>query len=215
MDIFIDFDSTICSKESMEELFLCSHGSNSHVLEEIKAITEQGMSGKISFEESLQRRLSLINYDSQLFSRVIDILKENIADGFREFVTEFPDMQIISGGFKNLIVEALRDCKVLEQNIHANELIISNNRLQVVDSVLAKSKGKSNLVSQLKRGHNTIIIGDGYTDYEVKLHGQANTFIYFQGFVLRNEVKVKADHCVTDFFELIELLNSLKHEALL
>src|SRR3989338_10206993 len=60
---FFDFDSTLVSIESLDELIALSIRENHEpdeagkILEEIRKITDMGMNGEIDFPESLSRRL--------------------------------------------------------------------------------------------------------------------------------------------------------------
>ena len=56
---------------------------------------------------------------------------------------------------------------------------------------------------------STIILGDGYTDYEVKKYGNADLFIQFTGNINRPELNQNADFISTDFSEIIEFINNV------
>ena len=55
----IDFDSTFIKVESLDELLEISEPGNKLKIDEVKKITNEGMEGKISFSESLSRRINL------------------------------------------------------------------------------------------------------------------------------------------------------------
>ena len=55
--IIIDFDSTFISNESLDilaESCPIKHENHHEIIEKIKKITEQGMSGEINFKDSLK-----------------------------------------------------------------------------------------------------------------------------------------------------------------
>jgi D-3-phosphoglycerate dehydrogenase / 2-oxoglutarate reductase len=61
--IIIDFDSTFTQVEALEELAEISMKGNpqkAQIVQKIKEITDLGMAGKISFNESLVQRLALL-----------------------------------------------------------------------------------------------------------------------------------------------------------
>ena len=58
--LIIDYDSTFIKLESLDELSKNSKNFNKKIHKEIIKITELGMEGKISFSESLEKRLKLI-----------------------------------------------------------------------------------------------------------------------------------------------------------
>ena len=62
--IIIDFDSTFISKESLDmlaEACLKKHKNRHKIIKQVQTITDQGMSGKIDFRDSLDKRISRIN----------------------------------------------------------------------------------------------------------------------------------------------------------
>ena len=62
--IIIDFDSTFISKESLDELAshaLARSKTKDLILDQIHQLTVDGMSGKITFYESINSRLKLIS----------------------------------------------------------------------------------------------------------------------------------------------------------
>ena len=58
---------------------------------------------------------------------------------------------------------------------------------------------------------NTIIIGDGYTDYELKKYKEAKYFIQFIENINRKSLNSKADFIASNFDEIIEFIK-LKNE---
>ena len=61
--IIIDFDSTFISKESLDmlaEACLKKHKNRHKIIKQVQTITDQGMSGKIDFRDSLDKRIKLI-----------------------------------------------------------------------------------------------------------------------------------------------------------
>ena len=63
----IDFDSTFIRDEAMEVLAsiaLAGHPKKNQILEKIAGITKAGMEGRLSFSESLEKRLALFSANS-------------------------------------------------------------------------------------------------------------------------------------------------------
>ena len=81
-NIIIDYDSTFIKVESLDELSKLSKNNNIKVENKIREITNLGMEGKISFTESLQRRIKLINSDKDDIEKTISFLKKNISKSF-------------------------------------------------------------------------------------------------------------------------------------
>ena len=70
---------------------------------------------------------------------------------------------------------------------------------------LSKNNGK-NIIAKNIEGYN-IIIGDGYTDYEVKKNGNASKFIQYIENINRSELNNKADLIARNFQNIINFLN--------
>ena len=62
----IDFDSTFIKVESLDELLEISEPGNKLKIDKVKNITNEGMEGKISFSESLSRRIKLLEATKDL-----------------------------------------------------------------------------------------------------------------------------------------------------
>ena len=75
--IVIDFDSTFTKVEGLDELAeiaLAQADNREAVVGEIRSITNLGMEGKLSFSESLLRRIQLLKaHQSHLATLVEDI----------------------------------------------------------------------------------------------------------------------------------------------
>ena len=68
--------------------------------------------------------------------------------------------------------------------------------------------GKSMVIKNID-GFN-IIIGDGYTDYEVKKNGFADIFIQYIENINRKELNDKADFIAKNFNEIINFIKNIE-----
>ena len=82
--LIIDYDSTFIKVESLDELSKNSKKFNKKIHKEIIKITELGMEGKISFSESLEKRLKLIESDKEDVQNTLKVLENQITDSFKE-----------------------------------------------------------------------------------------------------------------------------------
>ena len=73
---------------------------------------------------------------------------------------------------------------------------------------LAFSKGKLKIIKNLNLKNDIIVIGDGYTDYEIKKYGLAKYFIAYTNHVSRDNVIKNADIECDNFNKVINFLNS-------
>jgi D-3-phosphoglycerate dehydrogenase len=207
-----DFDKTMVSVESLDflaEIALQNSPNKETILLEIKSITEKGMNGQISFEESLQRRFSLLSIKNNDVKTVIARLMKSITPSFVRnknfFKTNAANIYIVSGGFKEFIIPIAHQLGIPEGHIYANTMKINKRGLVIgydLNNPLAKANGKVEVVRKLNK-KNIIIIGDGFTDSQIKAMGAAKRFVAFTEHVIRQNVTASADEVVRSFDEFL------------
>lgn len=213
--IVIDFDSTFTKKEALDVLGEISLEGKSHknnALESIVQITNRGMDGQLSFRESLHQRIALLEARKDHLPLLIERLKKLVSTSFqrnRAFFEDHADrIFIISNGFKEFIVPIVSEYGIKEENVFANSFEYdSNGNITGFDkeNVLSSNNGK---VAQLKAMNlvgDVYVIGDGYTDYEIKAAGLANKFYAFTENVSRQNVLDNADHITPSLDEFLYL----------
>src|ERR1044071_6005368 len=106
----IDFDSTFTKVEAFDvlaDISLNGHPDKNKIKEQIEEITSQGMADSISFRESLERRLALLNAEKRHLPALVELLKQKVSESFKrnkEFFTTYADnIYIISNGFREFI----------------------------------------------------------------------------------------------------------------
>lgn len=209
--IILDFDSTILDGELLEMMAEIVFRLDPHRKEkvaQIAKITSMGMEGKISFEQSLSKRLSLLDLNKSHIDECIAATKQKINRDYLlaiNFLTS-KNLFVISGGYKNVIDHVANDICVECENIFANELIFDRDKFVGIDAKnpLARSDGKSTAASKIKSG-KTLMIGDGMTDAKVKLDGAADYFAAYTGVVRRPSVAKVADFEINSFSQLEEI----------
>lgn len=211
--LIIDFDSTIASVESMEVLLESALKDNLEkvqILEEVKEITRLGMEGVIPFSESLQKRVQLLPLNTNSIHHVAVVLKDFLTPSFITTLSHLKThtIYIVSCGFKELIDPLLIPLGIKERNIFANQFVFNGTTFLGVDTSLplSQNQGKVKTVQNLELSDdNVYIIGDGYTDYEIKKEGLAKKFIYYGEHVRRENVMQLADHVIYSFDELLKI----------
>lgn len=213
--LIFDFDSTFVKLETLEviaEIYLKNNHKKEQIQEKIKDITNLGMEGKISFRESLERRMKLLKLDKDNIQKCIAILKENISDSFVKnknfFLENSSNIYILSGGFQEVIEPVVKEFGIRAENIIANELIFEDDEVTAVnpDHKLLEAKGKPKAVKELNLKGTIIMIGDGYTDLEVKLEGAAQKFIAYCENIKRDAVIEHSDlvaYSLDDVFTVV------------
>lgn len=209
----IDFDSTFTQVEALDilgEISLAGDPNSNDKLQAIKDITDRGMEGSVNFRESLEQRLDILKANRQQIGDLIKALKKKVSKSFernREFLQEnAEDIFIISNGFKDFIIPIVADYGINKENVFANEFVYDENG-QIVDfnrdNPLSKNNGKAETIKNLNLSEDIYVIGDGYTDYEIKASGLANKFYAFTENVHRPKVTSKADHVAPSFDEIL------------
>jgi len=209
----IDFDSTFTKVEALDilgEISLKDDPSKDEKLKSIKDITDQGMEGKITFRESLIQRVEILNANKDQISELISVLMKKVSDSFqrnKEFLLENRnDIYIISNGFKDFVAPIVTSFGIKPENVFANEFeydesgkITGFNK----DNPLSKNNGKPDTIKKLNLTGDIYVIGDGYTDYEIKASGMANKFYAFTENIHRPSVSSKADHIAPSLDEIL------------
>jgi D-3-phosphoglycerate dehydrogenase len=213
--IIIDFDSTLVKVEGLEELakiVLAKNPDKENILKKIQAICNLGMSGKISFPESLGSRMQLLAPTKSDLQQLNENLKDEISSSIlrnRNFFIENREyIYIISGGFYEWIEPISTILGMKKENILANHFSYdANDEINgyADQNVLAQKQGKVKALKQLKLKGEIIVLGDGFTDYEIIQEGLATRFYAFTENVIRPEVIAKAAAVVNNFEEFLKV----------
>lgn len=214
-NFIIDFDSTFTQVEAMDvlaEISLANHPEKDKRKEAIHNITEKGMSGTMDFRESLNKRIDLLNAHQNDLVELIKKLKQKVSKSFarnREFFEKYSErIFIISNGFKEFIEPIVVDYGVKKENIYANTFKFDKEGNIIgydPHNLLSQNNGKVAQLQHLNLEGDVYVIGDGYTDYEIKKAGLANKFYAFTENVERDSIKDKADHITPSLDEFLYL----------
>ena len=209
----IDFDSTFTKVEGLDELAgvaLNDSPQRDQVTQQISQITNQGMDGSLSFSESLEKRISLLKAHRDHLPQLVEKLKTKVSDSFRRnqvFFDEYaPQVLVVSSGFKEFITPIVAEFGIQPENVFANTFEFDEEGYIIgydQDNVLSKNKGKVQQLKALNLKGDVYVIGDGYTDYEIREAGLANKFYAFTENVNRGKVLDKADHVAPTLEEFL------------
>lgn len=214
-NFIIDFDSTFTQVEALDilgEISLKEHSEKEERLQKLADLTNSGMSGELSFRESLLQRLQLLNARENHIPELVNKLKSKVSTSFirnKEFFEEYKDsIYIISNGFREFIVPIVEEFGVKEENVFANSFKYDETGKITgfdMDNVLSSNNGKVEMLKSLDLEGDVYVIGDGYTDYEIKAAGLANKFYAFTENVERDNVLKNADHITPSLDEFLYL----------
>jgi len=209
----IDFDSTFTKVEALDvlgELSLVGRPDRDDALNQIKTITDRGMAGELSFTESLELRLKLLRAHRDQLPALIEALMGKISDSFqrnRDFLVENADhIYIVSNGFREFIVPVVASLGIKADHVLANTFVYDEAG-NIVDfdrsNPLSANGGKPQVIRGLELAGDVYVIGDGYTDYEIRESGAAARFYAFTENVLRPRVVEKADFTAPSLDEFL------------
>ncbi len=209
----IDFDSTFTQVEALDvlgEISLKNDPLKLEKLQAIKDITDQGMEGTLNFRESLEKRLEILEASKPQIQELVTELRQKVSKSFhwnKEFLKDnAEDIIIISNGFKDFITPIVSEYGIKPENVYANEFVYDQSG-KIIDfnreNILSKNGGKPQTIKNLNLEGDIYVIGDGYTDYEIKESGLANKFYAFTENIKRDKVTSKADHIAPSLDEIL------------
>ena len=214
--LIIDFDSTFVTVESLDELahiVLKDNPESAQRLETIRAITRAGMEGSIPFDESLSKRLKFLNINQKDIHAATIVLAKKVTPSFKrnkQFLMEnAQNILIISGGFYEMIIPIVSEYGIFEDQVFANKFVYKGtSRIAHVDSqnIMAQSGEKVAQANALGLAGEIHVIGDGYTDYQIKSEGPAKKFFAFIENIRRNSVCEVADVVLSNIDDYIKFL---------
>ena len=207
--LIIDFDSTFITKESLDELThfsLGEHPEKKGRLDKIKSLTEAGMVGEITFDESLSQRMALLDADRRDVEFVTSQLMNTITPSFAkqiEFLQKHKEnVWIISGGFREMIIPIVSSFGISPVQVFANDFIYGVDS----ENPMAQAGGKVIQVNAMGLEGEIHVIGDGFNDYELKAKGPASRFFAFTENVRRDNVCELADSILKSFNDYVRLV---------
>ena len=215
--LIIDFDSTFITKESLDELahlVLLNHKDGVERLKSIKALTLSGMEGKIPFDLSLEKRIALINTNKNDIKQISSELSKEVSPSIKKnklFIKKnSSNILIFSGGFKEIIIPIVSEYGINEKQIFANQFIYDSNGIVIgidKNNNMSKKGGKVLMIKALKLSGKIDVIGDGFTDYEIKKSGLASNFYAFIENINREKINQLSDKALNSFDDYINIVN--------
>ncbi|MDG2194577.1 MAG: phosphoglycerate dehydrogenase [Polaribacter sp.] len=208
-----DFDSTLTRVEALDvlaEISLASNPRRDAIIQEIIDITNLGIDGEISFTESLERRIKLLNAKKSDLPLLINELKEKVSHSIqrnKEFFENFSDdIYVVSCGFKEFIDEIVEDYNIPSERVFANTFEFDKNNVIVgfdSENVLSTHNGKIACIKNLNLEGEIQVIGDGFSDYVAREAGVADRFFAYTENISRDKTIENADHVAPNFDEFL------------
>lgn len=208
-----DFDSTLTRVEALDvlaEMTLDRNPNKDKIIAEIQNITNQGIDGDISFTESLEKRIKLLNAHRNDLNGLVEELRQKISKSIaanKEFFEEFSDdIYVISCGFKEFIDPIVAEYNIPSERVYANSFKFDGEGNIIgfdEENVLASHNGKIECLKQLDLDGEVQVIGDGYSDYVMRQAGIADKFFAYTENVHRDKAADNADHVAPNLDEFL------------
>jgi phosphoserine phosphatase len=199
--IAFDVDSTLLRVESLDtalEAALAGREDRGAAKARLHEITRAGMSGSMALRDSLEARLKLAALDREQVRVVGEQLRQRLTPGMAPLIRKLRDrgdvLHAISGGFADLLEPVLTDLGFGQGDIHANRFVWTGEAVSGLDTdyPLSRNGGKAEILNSISgQADETIMVGDGMTDFEAFEAGAADRFIGF-GVIAKREVVVAA-----------------------
>src|SRR5690606_7045727 len=144
----------------------------------IAKITDQGVDGDITFTESLEKRLKILNAHRDHLDLLVKRLSRKISPSIsrnKDFFKQFnDDIYIVSCGFKEFIDPIMAKYGIPSERIHANTFRYGKNGKIVGfdrENDLSKPDGKIDELKKMELPGEVHVIGDGFSDYQMRAAG--------------------------------------------
>ena len=208
-----DFDSTLTSVEALDvlaEITLKKKPNKDQIIQEIIDITNLGIDGEISFTESLEKRINLLQANKSDLSKLIKELQKKVSPSIERnkefFETYASSIYVISAGFKEFIVPIVAKYNIAADRVYANtfefdehDKIVGFDR----ENPLSVHNGKIQCLRELKLKGEIQVIGDGYSDYVTREAGIADKFFAYTENVSRDKTTQNADFIAPSLDEFL------------
>lgn len=208
-----DFDSTLTKVEALDvlaEITLVNNPKKEDIIHEIIEITNLGIDGEISFTESLERRIKLLNAKRSDLPLLIKELRKEVSKSIernKEFFENYSDnIYVISCGFKEFIDDIVKDYNIPSERVYANTFQFDENDLIIgfdSNNVLSQHNGKIQCLKDMNLDGEIQVIGDGYSDYVTREAGVADKFFAYTENVERERTIEKADYITPSLDEFL------------
>lgn len=206
--VVFDVDSTLSGIEGIDWL---AERRGPECAARSAELTAQAMAGRLSVEGVYGLRLDAVRPTAAELAALAAAYRVHHAPAVREVLAQLAAagvaLQVVSGGMRQAIVPFAEWLGVPERAVHAVSIETDAQGAYVGwdrSSPLATSAGKPTVVRQLGLPGPVLAVGDGVTDLAIRSIGA--TFAAFTGFVRRDVVVQGADHVISSFNELRDLV---------
>jgi HAD superfamily phosphoserine phosphatase-like hydrolase len=214
--VVLDFDSTLIRDESLEEILRGRLRGRPDLAEKIREITDLGMEGRISFDESLARRLAIVPPHRDDIRRFGATAHRRLTPGMAQLVAGLHarrvGVSLISGTTRELMLPVAKRLGIPARRVHGVRPRWGRDGrflgLRADDPfVRSKAEGVARVARRWSRPR--VGVGDGATDLELLRRGAVDRFVAFTCNARRKAVLVPGVPEARDVDELRRILEEI------
>jgi phosphoserine phosphatase len=206
--VVLDVDSTLSGIEGIDWL---AARRGPVVERHVAELTDRAMRGEIALDAVYGERLAAVRPTRAEIAALADAYVDAIAPGAASTVARLHAagvrVVLVSGGLRQAILPLATTLGVAGADVHAVDVRLDDEGGYAgfdVESPLATQAGKPVVVAALALPRPLLAVGDGATD--AALRAVADAFVAYTGFARRDAVVAVADHQVSSFTQLLELV---------
>jgi len=214
--VIFDFDSTLIACESLEEVLAARLAGRPDLVAQVREITSLGMEGKISFAESLARRLAIVPPRRADIRRFAATAHRRLTPGMEKLVADLHarrvGVSIVSGTTREMILPVAKRLGIAARRVHGIRPRWGRDGRFLglrADDPFVKSKAAGVAEISNRWSRPRIGVGDGATDLALLRHGAIDHFVAFTGHARRNAVLVPGVPEARDVAALRRILETL------
>ena len=181
--VVFDFDSTLITCESLDEILALSSPDDAA---RIREITDAGMEGRIRFCESLMRRLAIAQPTRAQVEAFGQAAVNRLAPGMEGLVKDLAaDVWIVSGGLLDVLAPVAAHLGI-EHVLGTRARWSDDGSFAGIDNCQEKAELAADHAGAWSRPR--IGVGDGMSDHALLAAGHVDHFIAFTAIVRRGPV---------------------------
>ena len=206
--VILDVDSTVCGIEGIDWL---AEQRGATVGARVTELTDRAMRGEIPLDSVYGERLALVRPTrddlAALGAAYVDAVAAGAADAIQRMRRAGTQVALVSGGIREAILPLARAIGIADADVHAVSVRFDAHGAYAgfdTESPLATAGGKATVARALMLPPRVLCVGDGATD--LAMRPMVDAFAAFTGFVRRESVVAAADHVLTSFDQIVELV---------
>ena len=214
--VILDVDSTLCALEGIDWL---AERRGPAVAARVVEATERAMRGEIALDAVYGERLALVTPSRADLAALAEAYQQALVPGAADALARLRGagarVALVSGGIRQAILPVARALDLDPRDVHAVDVVLDMGGGYFAfdaGSPLATQHGKRAVADALVAGtlgapplaRPVLAVGDGATDLAMK--PAVDAFAAFTGVATRDAVVRGADHVLSSFDALVELV---------